>query len=93
MNNSRLPEMPKTIDSESMRVFLVELKKIGLLCHIDDNPLDMGFYNFKGEWVSTFSTNEAYALIGFFSMATGVNGNGPLTWDDIWDVFPMECMK
>ena len=88
--DNRLPPMPREIDLESMRVFLYGLKERGLLYHIDDDPLDIGFWDFKGDWIPTFTDSEAYALIGFFSMATGQNGKGPLSWDEIWDVFPMD---
>lgn len=85
---NRLPPMPRKIDLESMRLFLRQLKDNGLLYHIDDDPLDIGFWDYKGDWIPTFTDSEAYALIGFFSMATGQNGKGPLSWNEIWDVFP-----
>lgn len=90
MIDYRLPEMPRTITRETMAIFLCELRAIGLLYHIDDDPRAIGFYGADGLWHPTFSDSEAYALIGFFQSATGVNGKGPLTWDDIWDLVPLE---
>ena len=78
----RLPSMPEDINSDSMREFLLELKNIGMLYHIDDDPRQV-FNHATGE--RTFSNAEAYALIGLFNACTI---GGKLPWDDIWDCMP-----
>lgn len=88
MIDYRLPTMPRKIDEDSMRVFLHEMREKGLLYHVDDDPRDIGFYDYKGDWVPTFSDSESYALIGFFSMATNPQDKDRLSWSDIWDCMP-----
>lgn len=80
---NRLPEFPRLINKETLKVFLLEMREKGLLYDIDICPIYLGYYNYKSEWIPTFDTLECYALIGFFGQAKNL-----LTHAEMWEVFP-----